>query len=112
MLLENERTFGAVKTTSVGERIRAALPDAKPSATLEKTVREWLVADADFNVWFLETTKGALDDAKLMALLSGYGDDQDAVGGAWDDFERTRDEAALTSVLAASTKTMAALKLK
>lgn len=99
-------------TTSVGERIRAALPDAKPSAMLEKTVREWLAADADFNVWFLETTKGALDDAKLMALLSGYGDDQDAVGRAWDDFERTRDEPALTNVLAASTKVMVALKLK
>ena len=101
-----------MKTTSVGEKIRAALPDAKASAELEKTVREWLSADADFNVWFLETTKGALDDAKLMALLSGYGDDQDEVAGAWDDFERTRDEAALTGVLAASTKVMAALKLK
>jgi hypothetical protein len=101
-----------VTTTSVGERIRAALPDAKASAPLEKTVRDWLACDADFNVWFLETTKGALDDAKLMALLSGYGDDQDAVGGAWDDFERTRDEAALTAVLAASTKAMAALKQK
>jgi hypothetical protein len=105
-------TFAAVKTTSVGERIRAALPDVKASATLEKTVRDWLASDADFNVWFLETTKGALDDAKLMALLSGYGDDQDAVGGAWDDFERTRDEAALTSALAASTTVMAALKEK
>ncbi len=101
-----------MKTTSVGERIRAALPDVKASGALESTVREWLARDADFNVWFLETTKGALDDAKLMALLSGYGDDQDAVGDAWDDFERTRDEAALTSALAASTKVMAALKLK
>lgn len=101
-----------MKTTSVGEKIRAALPDAKASPALDKTVRAWLASDADFNVWFLETTKGALDDAKLMALLSGYGDDQDAVGGAWDDFERTRDEAALTSVLAASTTVMAALKQK
>ena len=101
-----------MKPTSVGEKIRAALPDAKASATLETTVRDWLAADADFNVWFLETTKGALDDAKLMALLSGYGDDQDAVGDAWDDFERTRDEAALAAVLDASTKAMAALKQK
>ena len=101
-----------VKTTSVGEKIRAALPDVKAGADLEKIVREWLSADADFNVWFLETTKGALDDATLMALLSSYGDDQDAIAGAWDDFERTRDEAALTEVLAASTKVMAALKLK
>lgn len=71
-----------MKTTSVGEKIRAALPDVKAGADLEKIVREWLSADADFNVWFLETTKG------------------------------TRDEAALTEVLAASTKAMAALKLK
>lgn len=101
-----------MKTTSVGERIRAALPDAKASASVERTVRDWLAADADFNVWFLETTKGALDDAKLMGLLSGYGDDQDAVGRAWNDFERTRDEAALTAALAASTQVIAALKQK
>ncbi|MDB4933574.1 MAG: hypothetical protein JWP87_546 [Labilithrix sp.] len=101
-----------MKTTSVGERIRAALPDAKASVTLEKTVRDWLLADQDFNVWFLETTKGTLDDSKLMALLGGYGDDQDAVGRAWDTFESDRDEAALTKVLATSTEVMAALKLK
>jgi hypothetical protein len=101
-----------VKTTSVGERIRAALPDAKPSAALEKTVRDWLLADQDFNVWFLETTKGTLDDSKLMALLSGYGDDQDAVGSAWAAFESDRDEAALSAVLARSTEVMATLKQK
>jgi hypothetical protein len=105
-------TLAGVKTTSVGERIRAALPDAKPSVALEKTVRAWLLADQDFNVWFLETTKGALDDSKLMALLGGYGDDQDAVGLAWADFESSRDEAALTAVLARSTEVMAALKQK
>jgi hypothetical protein len=101
-----------VKTTSVGDKIRAALSDAKPSATLERTVRDWLLADQDFNVWFLETTKGTLDDAKLMALLGGYGDDQEAVGCAWDAFEVDRDEAALTAALATSTERMAALKLK
>jgi hypothetical protein len=105
-------TLPPVKTTSVGEKIRAALPDAKPSATIERTVRDWLLADQDFNVWFLETTKGTLDDAKLMALLGGYGEDQDAVGRAWDAFEIERDEAALAAVLAASKERMAALKLK
>lgn len=83
-----------MKTTSVGERIRATLPDAKPSASIERTVRDWLLADEDFNVWFLETTKGTLDDAKLMALLGGYGEDQDEVGRAWDAFEIDRDEGA------------------
>lgn len=101
-----------MKTTSVGERIRAALPDSKASVALEKTVRDWLVADQEFNVWFLETTKGALDDATLMSLLSGYGDDQDAVGRAWEAFEIDRDEAALTRALAASTEAMSGLKHK
>ena len=99
-------------TTSVGEKIRAALPDAGASVTLEKAVRDWLLADQDFNVWFLETTKGALDDAKLMGLLGGYGDDQDAVGRAWEAFESDRDEAALARVLAASRVAMDALKQK
>jgi len=39
-----------VKTTSVGEKIRAALPESKASVALERTVRDWLVADQDFNV--------------------------------------------------------------
>jgi hypothetical protein len=99
-------------TTSVGEKIRAALPDARASVTLEKVVHDWLLADQDFNVWFLETTKGALDDATLMALLSGYGDDQEAVGRAWEAFEADRDEVALTRALAASTDAMSALKHK
>lgn len=101
-----------MQTRSVGERIRGALSDAKPSTTLEQRIRDWLVDDQEFNVWFLETTKGALDDAKLMALLGGYGEDQDAVGDAWDTFERDHDEAALTEVLKLSTQRMAALKLK
>ena len=101
-----------MKTRSVGERIRDGLPDAKPSAALDKSIRGWLVDDQNFNVWFLETTKGALDDAKLMALLGGYGDDQEAVGDAWDTFERDHDEAALAAVLKLSTQRMAALKLK
>ena len=92
--------------------IRAALPDAKASVTLENNVRDWLLADQEFNVWFLETTKGALDDATLMGLLAGYGDDQDAVARAWNAFESDRDEAALTSALAASTRTMSELKHK
>lgn len=99
-------------TTSVGEKIRAALPDAKASVTLEKAVVAWLVADQEFNVWFLETTKGALDDATLMGLLSGYGDDQEAVGRAWEAFESDRDEAALTAALARSVDAMRALKHK
>ena len=99
-------------TTSVGEKSAPPSPTAKASVTLEKTVHDWLLADQDFNVWFLETTKGALDDATLMALLSGYGDDQDAVGRAWEAFEVGRDEAALTRALAASTEAMTALKHK
>ena len=54
--------------------------------------------------------KGALDDATLMALLGGYGDDQDAVERAWEAWERDRDEVALTAAIGASTRAMDALK--
>ena len=47
-----------------------------------------------------------------MALLGGYGEDQDSVSHAWDSFERDRDEAALTRELAESTIRLSALKTK
>jgi len=101
-----------VRGTSVGEKIRVELADVRPSAELESVVRAWLASDQDFNAWFLETTKGAIDDSSLMALLTGYGSDQDAVERAWERFSFDRDEVALTKVLAASTEQMSALKQK
>jgi hypothetical protein len=102
-----------VRTTAVSQKIRRELPDARLEADVETVVRKWLVADDDFNLWFLETTKGKLDDTSLLALVEGYGHDQDAVEGAWDDFrDRRIDEAVLTVRLETSITTMNALKEK
>ncbi len=83
-----------------------------PSPSAEKAIREWLLADADFNVWFLETTKGSLDDATLMALLGDYGDDQDAVEHAWKAFLVDHDDATLIRELGQSMRAMTTLKHK
>ncbi len=102
-----------VRTTAVSQKIRREIADAKLDTPLEATVRKWLVADEDFNLWFLETTKGKLDDSSLLALVEGYGNDQDAVERAWDDFRDKRiDEAVLTVRLETSITTMKALKEK
>jgi hypothetical protein len=102
-----------MRTTAVAQKIRRDLPDARVPQELESVVRKWLVADDDFNLWFLETTKGKLDDSSLLALVEGYGDDQDEVERAWDDFRDKRiDEAVLTVRLETSITTMNSLKEK
>jgi len=102
-----------MRTTAVAQKIRRELPDAKTEQPLEATIRKWLVADDDFNLWFLETTKGKLDDTSLLALVEGYGNDQDAVERAWDDFrDRTIDDAVLMVRLETSIAAMEALKEK
>ena len=102
-----------MRTTAVAQKIRRELPDAKPEQPLEATIRKWLVADDDFNLWFLETTKGKLDDSSLLALVEGYGNDQDSVERAWDDFrDKTIDGAVLTVRLETSIAAMQALKEK
>src|SRR6478672_12425973 len=102
-----------MRTTAVAQKIRRDLPDAKVEQPLEATIRKWLVADDDFNLWFLETTKGKLDDTSLLALVEGYGNDQDAVERAWEDFrDRRIDSAVLAVRLETSITTMTALKDK
>ena len=101
-----------MRTTAVAEKIRHELSDAKPDPSLEATIRKWLQADSDFNVWFLETTKGKLDDSSLLALVEGYGQDQDAVERAWDDFRDGPDPSELGAVLERSIERMTALKNK
>ena len=102
-----------MRTTAVAQKIRRELPDAKAEQPLEATIRKWLVADDDFNLWFLETTKGKLDDSSLLALVEGYGNDQDAVERAWDDYrDRTIDDAVLIVRLETSIAAMQALKEK
>jgi hypothetical protein len=102
-----------MRTTAVAQKIRRELPDSKVEQPLEATIRKWLVADDDFNLWFLETTKGKLDDTSLLALVEGYGNDQDSIERAWDDFRDQRiDAAVLTVRLETSITTMKALKEK
>jgi hypothetical protein len=98
--------------TSIGKRIRDELSEVSAAAEVEKTIRRWLVADDDFNLWFLETTKGKLDDQDLLDLMDGYGQDQEAVESAWDRYRGTRDEAHLVAILELSLSKMSALKAK
>ena len=75
-------------------------------------VQRWLAADRDFNYWFVETTKGKLDDDALFGLLGGYAEDQDAVRAAWVAFREDRDLASLAERLETSIARMASLKHK
>ncbi|HEY8078835.1 MAG TPA: hypothetical protein VIF62_32105 [Labilithrix sp.] len=102
-----------MRTTAVSQKIRREIPDARLEPPVEALVRKWLVADDDFNLWFLETTKGKLDDTSLLALVEGYGNDQDSVELAWDDFRDHRIDAATLGVrLETSITTMLSLREK
>ncbi len=97
---------------SIGNRIRDELSEVTVEADVEATIRRWVAADQDFNVWFLETTKGGLADQDLLDLMDGYGTDQEAVEAAWDRFRGTRDVTHLVHTLEASLLKMDALKQK
>jgi hypothetical protein len=101
-----------MRTTAIGQRIRDELRDVTTDVELERGIRRWLAGDDAFNVWFLETTKGKLEDQDLLALVEGYGNDQDEVERAWDAFCRSRDGAALMNTLELSLARMDALKQK
>lgn len=101
-----------MRQTATAERIKRELSDVEVSRDIDAALKEWFEADADFNVWFLETTKGQLDDAKLLGLVEGYGGDQDDVENAWDAWVKKRDDAAFIAVLSRSIEVMEALKLK
>lgn len=98
-------------TKSLAQQIRQDLEDglgldAKPA------VETWLAADDAFNHWFLETTKGSVDDDTLMALLGGYGETQDVVEGAWRAYLDDRDLAPLEAALATSLAGLAKLRAR
>lgn len=82
-------------STSIAERIRSEIADRKVSPELRARVDEWLKADKEFNVWFLDTTKRALADDELMALLDGYRESQEIVEEAWADFQENKNETML-----------------
>ena len=101
-----------MRQTATAERIKRELGDIEISSAIDAALKAWFDADQDFNVWFLETTKGALDDAKLLGLVEGYGGDQDDVENAWDEYVKRRLEPPFTLALERSVSRMAALKLK
>lgn len=96
--------------TALSDRIRNEMSDLDLGADARKALEAWLAADREFNVWFLETTKGKLDDDALMGLLEGYREDQETVEEAWGSFVGARDLQALTAVLEASAARMTDLQ--
>lgn len=99
-------------TTSFAERIRSEIADdaSNISQELRAQIDEWLKADHEFNVWFLMTTKRALADDELMALLDGYRESQELVEEAWDDFKETKNATMLLEGLVQSVHRMKLLR--
>ena len=91
---------------SIADDIREALPSLQVDPDTKKAVESWLVADRDFNVWFLETTKRALADDELMDLLGGYGEAQETISTAWKSFRDEPDAPKLHASLAISVARM------
>ena len=97
---------------SIADDIREALPVLDLEPDTKKAVEGWLVADRDFNVWFLETTKRALADDELMDLLGGYGESQETVSAAWASFRKEPDASKLRASIATSIAQMQAIMNK
>ncbi len=97
-------------TMTLAQRIREDLEDDGLPEDVTASLRTWLAADDAFNVWFLETTKGSVDDDALMGLLGGYGETQDLVESAWRTYRDDRDLAALERALTTSREMMTALQ--
>jgi hypothetical protein len=97
---------------SIADDIRDALPTLDADADTKAAIESWLLADKEFNVWFLETTKGALADDDLMNLLAGYGDSQETVTSAWTAFRHDSDATKLRTGVTLSIARMQALMTK
>jgi len=99
-----------VPETSIAEKIQKELNEEVSDADLKQRLGAWLAADKEFNIWFLVTTKRQLKDDDLMALLDGYRESQEIVEGAWEDYCRKKDVAALAASLDASLAKMRELQ--
>lgn len=95
---------------SFAERLERDLADTKLTAEARAAIDGWLKADREFNVWFLVTTKRALKDAELSALLDGYQESQEIAETAWKRFEKSADAALLVDGLDRSTARMQQLR--
>ena len=94
---------------SIADDIREALPSLDVDPDTRTAVESWLVADTDFNAWFLETTKGALADDELMDLLGGYGESQETISSAWSSFRDDPNASKLQASIAISISRMQTL---
>lgn len=97
-------------TQSFAERIRSELADHPIDAELRARIDEWLKADKEFNVWFLVTTKRALADDELMALLDGYRESQEIIEDAWETFTEQKDSVMLLEGITQSIHRMQLLR--
>jgi hypothetical protein len=97
---------------SIADDIQSALPTLEVDDDTRKAIETWLAADKEFNLWFLETTKGALADDDLMNLLGGYGESQETVTSAWAAFRDEPNATKLHASLAISVARMQALMTK
>ena len=95
---------------SFAERLERDLADTKLTAEARVAIDGWLKADREFNVWFLVTTKRALRDDELTALLDGYQESQEIVSDAWAAFEANGDVARLEAEIARSIAQMKLLR--
>lgn len=97
-------------TRSFAERIQSELSDYEIDKDVRAQIDEWLKADSDFNTWFLVTTKRALADDELMALLDGYRESQEIVEQAWEQFTEKKDATMLTEGITQSIHRMKLLQ--
>ncbi len=95
---------------SFADRIRSELEVRELSADLRARLDDWLKADKDFNVWFLVTTKRALADDELMALLDGYRESQEIIEDAWERFQTKKDAEGLSEGITQSIHRMRLLQ--
>ena len=95
-----------MSTRSLSDSIREDLRVLTIDADTKKAIEGWLAADREFNTWFLVSTKRALADDDLMALLDGYCDSQDLITNAWNTFMDDKDEPKLEASIAISISRM------
>lgn len=95
---------------SFADKIKSELEDHEVSAEVRTQIDAWLSADRDFNTWFLVTTKRALGDDELLALLEGYRESQEIVEEAWERFQDQEDATMLLEGITQSIHRMRTLQ--
>lgn len=91
---------------SFAERLERDIADRALDDEIKTQLAAWLKADKDFNIWFLVTTKRALRDDELSALLDGYQHAQELVETAWKALEKSASAKGLFTGERAATKAL------